>query len=94
MRKIESFSLRLEEEKYIKLKHLADSTNLKLVDLGRIAIDALLDYTDHHHGRLILPLNLRQEFHTPEQIQQLLQLHPRAAENLAPYQAPKPEPKK
>ena len=92
VKKIESFSLRLEEEKYLKLKALAEETNLKLVDLGRIAVDALLDYTEHHHGRLTLPLNLNQEFYTIEQIQHYLQTHPAAAEHPTPYSLAKNTP--
>jgi hypothetical protein len=57
MGKIESFSLRLEAEKYNRLKKLADSMGLKLVDMGRIAVDGLLDYADAHDGQVMLPID-------------------------------------
>ena len=54
--------VRIDAETHTKLKELADKMGLKLVDLGRIALDGLLDYADANGGRLTLPLDFTTAF--------------------------------
>lgn len=57
MAKIEGFMIRIAADKHSRLKELSDRTGLKLTDLGRVAVDGLLDYVEAHNGKLPLPLD-------------------------------------
>lgn len=54
--KTEGFMIRIDPQKHNELKDLADSLGLKLVDLGRLAVDGLLEYAHAHDGQIVLPL--------------------------------------
>jgi hypothetical protein len=59
MSKVEAFMIRIDSDKHNRLKQLSKSLNLKMVDLGRLAIDGLLDYAEAHEGRIMLPIDFK-----------------------------------
>ena len=54
--KTEGFMIRINAQKHAELKKLAERLNLKLVDLARLSVDALLDYANENNGEIRLPL--------------------------------------
>lgn len=49
--------LRLTEDTHNALRDLGQSTGIPTATLGALAVQALLDYAEAHHGRLIFPLS-------------------------------------
>lgn len=67
--------IRIDSDKHLRLKELSDKTGLKLVDLGRAAVDGLLDYAEASGGKITLPIDFNQPTQTLESIANALGLH-------------------
>jgi hypothetical protein len=57
-----NFSIRLPADQKERLRALAERTSLDPSDLIRIAVAALLEHADAHHGKILLPVDFDEAF--------------------------------